>query len=515
MILSKIYHLYSLYSIYKNLYEIQNSNIIIKDCIETKNKIEKLKTDILSGGCLEIKFAQWFISKSKSNTDKNSQYLVEYFKDIFEQCPKHEIRDTFLTFKEDFNMNIQEIIQINTLECFASGSVGQVYKARLIKPIYIIDTSHKNIIQILENNNISVKYVLNDIWINYEVIPDFLKSICKKIEWVAIKVKHPKVNDDVNYKIECFNVLKSLQNYQQIKNMFSLHVNFDDFINNIIQQIDFNNEYKNCKIFRENYLGNYLNEFPRVLWSSYNITITEYIASKEINSVSEYIQLKACLNLGCSISQMVLIDNFIHGDVHDKNWGIISYSDNEIQNEPKIIYYDYGICFSNVNKLNFNREMWEHFENANIDKILESTNEMIVGNYNPDDIKQELDDMLQHYRENSLDIINLMYGLNNILEKHDCKLSSILLNLIVILSLIDATLKKQNLIGRKTTIRKNHHIELRNKALDMIAYCSSKKIFTKLNEYLKEKRKRISKLDTNCSILAFGANTTLELDLPE
>lgn len=508
----KLYHLYNLFNLYRDLHTIQNATIKIDNCDYTIKKLKKIKHEILIGGCLEIKFAQWFISRVKSNVDYNSKYLVNYFEDIFEQCPRHELEDTFNMFKNDFNFNMEEVIDLKTLECIASGSVGQVYKGKLHNPIYIVDTSHKNIMDILNSNNLTIEYVINDIWLSIDKIPKFIYPIIKKVEYVAIKVKHPKVNDDVKYKIECFNILKNLQSYSRLKNTFGLHVDFNDFIDNILQQINFNNEYINCYKFKKNFIGNYLNEFPRVLWSSYNITITEFISSKCINELPDYSQLKICLNLGCAITKMVLLDNFCHGDIHEKNWGIIDYKLENNEIEPKIIYYDYGICFTSHSK-EFNNKLWNYFEKCDIDKILELTNEMIIGDYKKEDIQQELDIMLQHFKENSIDIVHLMYNLNSILEKHNCKLSSILLNLIIILSLIDSTLKKHNLIGRNSEIRKNHYIVMRDKTLDMMAYCVSKNIFPNLIIYFKKKRQTLSLLNDN--IIPFEYSSTLELDLPE
>lgn len=512
--LGKLYHLYELYKLYKNLYDIQNAEVRIDECNTTIKTIKKIKNTILTGGCLEIKFAQWFISKAKSNKDHNSQYLVNYFEDIFEQCPRHEIKDTFIMFKQDYKYDMKDIIKLETINCIASGSVGQVYKANLETPLYIIDTSHKNINKILEQYNITVDYVINEIWITEDTIPDFLKPISKRVESVAIKVKHPNVNKDINYKVECFDYLKKIQSYQYLKNLFGLHVDFNDFIENINQQIDFTNEYYNSYKFKKNFVGNYLNEFPRVLWSSYNITITEFIPSKNLSEITEFNQMKTCINLACAVSKMILLDNFCHGDIHDKNWGIVYYSDDKLKDEPKIIYYDYGICF-NSNSVEFNRKLWESFESDNLDDIMLLSKDMIIGDYSNKNIEKEIDAILKHFKDHALDIVNMIYRINNILETYNCKLSSVLLNLILVLSLIDSTLKKHNLIGRKTDARKNHYVELRYKALDMISYCKSKKIYDKLVNYMEYKRKKYSLHTLSNDVKAFKINSTLELDFPE
>jgi predicted unusual protein kinase regulating ubiquinone biosynthesis (AarF/ABC1/UbiB family) len=510
--LGKLYHLYSTYSIYKRLENLKNK----KDDI-LKKELDELKKTIMFSGCLNIKLTQWYISKLKSNKDKNSNILTSYFEDIFEQCPRHELKYTLDLFKNDYNFDLSVLVDMDSMECIASGSVGQVYKCKLLDPVYIIDTSHKLILDILSSNNIPVDYILNIYWVNYEEIDEIFIPIIKKIEYVALKVKHPDINNDIEYKISCVDILTSVQNNLYLKNLFGLHIDFKDFIDNITQQINFNNEHYNNNIFRRNYLGNYLNYFPRTLWSSYNIIITEFISSKSLSEFTQFNQLKICLNLGCSISKMILIDNFCHGDIHEKNWGIDLYSDNTITNEPRIIYYDYGICFkSHSNDLN--RKLWEQFEEGNVENIVNISKQLIIGEFDENDIKNELADIISHFKGYTLDIVNLMYNINKVLERHNCKLSSILLNLVLVLSLIDSTLKTHNLIGsNNNNARSNHYVELREKSLDMMAYCNSKKIFPKLSNYMYNKRQNLSSKinQSDNKINAFGKSNTLILELPE
>lgn len=509
--LSKLYHLYSTYSIYNRLDLLKNKK---GDILESE--LNSLKKNIMSSGCLNIKLTQWYISKLKSNKDNNSKILTEYFEDIFEQCPRHELKYTLDLFKNEYNFNIDKLIDMDSMECIASGSVGQVYKCKLIKPVFIIDTSHKLILDILSSNNIPIEYVINSYWVNYNDIDELFKPLIKKIEYVALKVKHPNINEDIEYIISCIDILINIQSNNYLKNLFKLHIDFKDFIDNITQQINFNNEYYNNTMFRRNYMGNYLNYFPRTLWSSYNIIITEFIPSKGLESFTQFNQLKVCLNFGCSISKMILIDNFCHGDIHEKNWGIDLYSDDDIKDEPRIIYYDYGICFkSHCSELNI--KLWEQFEDGNVEKIVELSKELIIGEFVENDIKNELEDIIQHFKGYTLDIVNLMYNINKVLESHNCKLSSILLNLVLILSLIDSVLKTHNIIGsNKNNARGNYHGELREKALDMIAYCNSKKIYPKLVNYMYNKRcKSNSKFNKTNNISIFSKTTDLILELPE
>lgn len=506
--LGKLHHIYSVYRLHNSLTYLKDKETI------TNLELNSLKESILNGGCLNIKFAQWFISKLKSNKDENSKRIVTYFEDIFEQCPKHYLKHTLSLFEKDFNLPLEHLVRLNTVDCIASGSVGQVYKCKLNYPIWVVDTSKKEVLDILNENKINISFLINDYWLSYEKIPDNLKKVCKKIEYIALKVKHPKINEDIEYTISCVNILTSMQNYSYIKNLLGLHVDFKDFIDNLSQQINFYNEYKNSFIFRKNFAGNYLNYFPRVLWCTENILITEYCESKSMMEFSQYNQLKACLNFGCAISKMILVDNFCHGDIHEKNWGVDLYNDDNIKDEPRLIFYDYGICFKS-DSIDLNRKLWEYFEDGNIEELVNISKKLIVGDINDDDIKDELNEIVIHFKEYTLDIVNLMHNINKVLERHNCKLSSMLLNLVLVLSLIDSTLKKHNLIGSNGGARVDHYVELRDKGLDMIAYCNSKGIYKELVEYMKGKRKRLAHKISSSDFGAFKKNLCLDLDLPE
>jgi len=513
----KLYHIYSVYNIFSELDKLQHSTLDVDI-----NKLKTLKTKIFSGGCLNIKFAQWYISKIKSNTDNNSKDIVDYFEDIFEQCPRHSDTYTINLFENDFKQPLSTLIDISTLKCIASGSIGQVYKCKLLNPIYIIDSSHKNIKNIINKYNISINNVINDYWISYDAIPDYLKPISKIVEYIALKVKHPGINEDIEYKVSCVNILTSIQNNSYLKSYLGLHVDFADFINNLTQQINFYNEYNNSFIFRKNFAGNYLVYFPRVFWCSENILITEFTESSDISTLSLFNQLKACTNFACAISQMILIDNFCHGDIHNKNWGITLYSsvEDNMHNEPKLIFYDYGICFRSDNR-QLNIDLWENFENCNIEGIVNISEQLIIGTYNKDEVHNELETIIQFFKKYSLDILNLIHNINNVLNKHNCKLSSILLNIVITLSLIDSILKKQNIIGGNGA-EVAHKMLLRQKQLDLIAYCTSKHIYNELTQYLTDKRKRQTlhhkennAINNDKPITAFGQSNVLELDLPE
>jgi hypothetical protein len=112
------------------------------------------------------------------------------------------------------------------------------------------------------------------------------------------------------------------------------------------------------------------------------------------------------------------------------------------------------------------------------------------------------------------------------LAKHGCRLTNLSLNIILLLCLIDTTLKKHNLIGNskinatldpKLSPNKSHHNYLRTKNLDIIAYIKSKPgCYTTLLDYFVDKQNRLSRTYSAGNMALFGNNLAsgLILDLP-
>ena len=62
---------------------------------------------------------------------------------------------------------------------------------------------------------------------------------------------------------------------------------------------------------------------------------------------------------------MLLIDNFIHGDLHCKNWKVRKNKEND---NIQIIVYDCGICFQN-SSLQLTTDFWFSLVNYDIDSL--------------------------------------------------------------------------------------------------------------------------------------------------
>ena len=258
------------------------------------NELKKLKEIVIDNGALSIKFMQWYLSnKEIENYDNSYDKIINFFEDVFDDCPYHSLEETKKMFKNDFNMEMESIININTIEEIGSGSIGQVYKCELDGKL------------------------------------------------VAMKVKHPHLNNLIKNQRYIIDLIIYIQKIEYLKNYFELHYDINDFMETLYLQLNFKNEVYNSNKFYNQFSYNPLIIIPKVLYSSNNIIISEYESGKDFLELTSYQKTKAGLNFYCLVLEMVVFNNFIHGDLHKKNWKVRINKDGEY----KIILYDFGLVF--------------------------------------------------------------------------------------------------------------------------------------------------------------------------
>ena len=482
---------YKLYNQIKNLYQIKNIIDIIYIGIYTNQRddiqiqhFESLKTKIFSCGSLYIKFLQWYISKLKSNIvnkkykipnvvnddsknendtdndiddyiddDINSKnkliQFISYFEDIFEQCPYHDIEHTKQIFVNSMNgITLENYIDISTFRQIASGSIGQVYYA---------------------------------------------KRFSDNLE-IAIKVKHPNIEEDLENQKELIKFIKIIQYIPFIKKRYNLYFNIDDFLSDINLQCDFNNEANNCKQFQDNFKEskNYI-IFPKIIYQSNDLLISEYIEGELFDNLTDMQKYQTSLNFICFFYQMLLVDNFLHGDLHCKNWKVRL---NKETNIVQIIVYDCGICFQNTS-LELTNTFWFALMNYDIDKINKSLRQFILemtNNINDKELEKNITILFNVILKESIGasvifkLIIEFFKLNNII------VHKFLLNLSILVCVIEEFLKSTNLVDRdkSSTAKQSSMFELMNESqLDVIAFCDVKKCYPEVrnlfNLHIKDK----------------------------
>uniref|UniRef100_A0A6C0HLY7 ABC1 atypical kinase-like domain-containing protein n=1 Tax=viral metagenome TaxID=1070528 RepID=A0A6C0HLY7_9ZZZZ len=433
-------------------------------------KLQKLKQEMFDCGFLYVKFFQWYISKLKSDIIQSNiseqknysnsritsiSYFISHFEDIFEQCPYHSLEDTKHIFQDMLpDTKIEDYIDINTLCIIASGSIGQVYYAKT--------TDGKEI---------------------------------------AIKVKHPGIDDELKEQVNLIALIQYLQSFKYFRKRFNLFFNIDDFLTDLTLQCDFNNEANNTKKFIENFADSakYV-KFPEVLFSSRDLLISEYIEAHSIDSLTEFQKSQATLTFICFFYQMLFIDNHIHGDLHCKNWkvrlnsnvsidsGLQHNSQHNPQHKPQIVVYDSGICYSNLN-VELTKEFWLALGKYDIVTLSRTIRQFIISSkyeINMNDLESEILVILKELESNFISTQLILSTIVNFFASHDIIIHKFLLNLTITICLIEEFLKKANIINKDKDILKttNMYNLINESQLDIIAFSKCNNSFKQIGEML-------------------------------
>lgn len=427
--IATIYNINRISTIIGEIYQIQDINN--KHYLE--GRLIELKERILESGCIGIKFTQWFITKIKTYGDELNNIIIKYFEDIFDNCPQHSLEYSENIFLEEFKIPLENIIEIDSLKIIGSGSIGQVYKG-------------------------------------------ILKGLNKQ---VAIKVKHPDVMKTIDNIEPLINIITYLQSYNYFRNKYNLYIDFEEFLDDLKMQVDFRNEVFNSITFGKNYQDNNNIIIPKVYYYTSNIIIFEYVGGVSYSTLEDYAKSQVSLNLISFFEESLLVHNFIHCDLHEKNWAVL-YKDGVY----KLIIYDYGICYR-ANSVEFSRELWDCFENNNSKKLIEiAKNNIII-----DDFSQEMSDEIEiainHILETNVNSHYILSKIINIFSKRgNVKFNKIAINLIIYFSMIEKILKENNIISNSNFSIKNPEKLIYNLKMNILSYGKAYNVYHKLGKYI-------------------------------
>jgi predicted unusual protein kinase regulating ubiquinone biosynthesis (AarF/ABC1/UbiB family) len=466
--LTYITYITRLYKQIKQLYTIKTYiDTIYKTCNqeELRTSFESLKQLIFDSGSLYIKLFQWYISKLKSQIVKNDtnttiNQFINYFEDIFEQCPYHSLTHTKQVFKESMNgIQLSDYIDITTLKLIASGSIGQVY---------------------------------------------YGKRKQDGIE-VALKVKHPNIERDLLNQYELITLIKFIQSIRYLRDKYNLFFNVDDFLEDINLQCDFNNEATNTTTFINNFKdSSHFIVFPEPLYQSKDLLISKYIEGKDINTLTDMQKYQTSLNFICFFKQMLFVDNFIHGDLHCKNWKV-RY--NEATKTTQIIIYDCGICFTNMSS-SLTIDFWIGLVNYDIDKILillkqfiKDSNNIHTFNITDEKVNAKFDsDVKLIFKEiikESMGTSLVMKSILNLFKTNNIIIHKFLLNFSILVCVIEEYMKQNNLINKNVNENLSMFDIINDNQLDIIAFCEVKKCYPKLKTIFEKHLKNNFKIYKN------------------
>ena len=441
-------NLLSSYYLFKDILEINKCLGLYSSQEYNISNYNYLKKLVLKNGCITIKFAQWYISNLRIKQDVNTKKFCNYFEDIFEQCPYHNEKETEITFKNNFGIELYNMVKKDSLETIASGSIGQVYKAKLK------DTD----------------------------------------EVVAIKVKHPNVNNDMEKSKYLLSIINWLRQFDYFKHKYYLQFDLNDFMEDVYTQANFNIEAKNAKKFRKLYENNPMVYIPKVINHTKDIIISEYVKGEIFEDLSKYHKAKIAINLYCFLTDSAIIKNFVHADLHCRNWKSRKIDDNNYQ----LIIYDCALT-SFVKDKDSLKILWEVFEyddqEDNLIYLLK--NHLIKEGTVNQDLENLIRTMYRKFNETNLDFTYFSNDLLETLKKNQFVMDKSMTSIFLIYSLAMEFLTEVNITKSDAEKIKNRYLVIKNDMFDLLTFCKTTKSYLELQEYLKDKINKISVEETS------------------
>ncbi|PGH00507.1 Atypical/ABC1/ABC1-C protein kinase [Helicocarpus griseus UAMH5409] len=262
-------------------------------------------------GAAFIKLGQWAASRS----DIFPPELCAEMSSLHSDAPAHSLHATKRIISKAFNMPFEDIFEEFNEKPLGVGAIAQVYKAKLRPDLVVQDQLAGED----KPQNIRAKLKKN--------VDTLVKSSPHRVpsSYVAIKVLHPRVQRIVRRDLKIMGFFARLINAIPTMEWLSFPDEVKQFGNMMRLQLDLRIEAANLALFRENFKSRTTAWFP--------YPYTEY-TSREVlvEEFAQGIPLSAFLENGGGVYQqaisregldaflhMLLIDNFVHADLHPGN----------------------------------------------------------------------------------------------------------------------------------------------------------------------------------------------------
>ncbi|KAJ5681552.1 ABC1 family protein [Penicillium maclennaniae] len=269
-----------------------------------------------------IKLGQW----AASRTDIFPPEMCRIMSSLHSNAPAHSLHDTKRTIRKAFNgLPFDEIFEEFQEEPLGVGAIAQVYKAKL-KP------SLANSTQELGQGPSTLG---EKVWRNVDVL---VKSSPQRVpsSYVAIKVLHPRVEKMIHRDLRIMGFFATLINAIPTMHWLSFPDEVQQFGEMMKLQLDLRIEATNLVIFRNKFKSRTTAWFP---YPYLDYTTREVL----VEEFAQGIPLAKFLDIGGGVYQreianegldaflhMLLIDNFIHADLHPGNIMVRFYKPNEL-----------------------------------------------------------------------------------------------------------------------------------------------------------------------------------------
>ena len=274
-----------------------------------------------------IKLGQWAASRS----DIFPAEMCRVMSELHSNAPAHSLSHTKKTIRHAFDDRLfEEIFEEFEEKPLGVGAIAQVYKARLKPDLAMPDNDLE-----AQDQDLRKRVRRN--------VDALVKSTPQRVpsSYVAIKVLHPKVERIVRRDIKIMSIFASIINAIPTLEWLDLPNEVRNFGEMMRLQLDLRIECANLTIFRKHFQSRTTAWFP--------YPYTDYTTRQVlVEEFAQGIPLATFLQSGGGVFekeiadegldaflQMLLIDNFVHADLHPGNIMVRFYQ----PHQPEIASY--------------------------------------------------------------------------------------------------------------------------------------------------------------------------------
>lgn len=269
------------------------------------------------------KLGQW----AASRTDIFPPELCNIMSSLHSNAPAHPLRETKRIIRKAFNgLPFEQIFEEFQEEPLGVGAIAQVYKAKLKRDLATADND------LAADEPVSLgKRVKKNVDVLVKSSPQRVPS-----SYVAVKVLHPRVERVIRRDLRIMSFFASLINAIPTMHWLSLPDEVSQFGEMMKLQLDLRIEASNLALFRDKFKSRTTAWFPYPYldYSTREVLVEEF---------AQGIPLPVFMDLGGGVYQpeiasegldaflhMLLIDNFIHADLHPGNIMVRFYRPSEL-----------------------------------------------------------------------------------------------------------------------------------------------------------------------------------------
>ncbi|EXJ80758.1 Atypical/ABC1/ABC1-C protein kinase [Capronia epimyces CBS 606.96] len=265
------------------------------------------------GGPAFIKLGQWAASRS----DIFPSEMCKIMSDLHSNAPAHSLRHTKKTISEAFGGRRFEDIFVEFDEKpLGVGAIAQVYKARLKPDLAQPDDSD---LDVHDKSRLRNRIRRN--------VDALVKSSPQRVPsaYVAIKVLHPKVERNVRRDLKIMGVFAAIINAIPTMEWLDLPNEVANFGEMMRLQLDLRIEAANLTILRKHFQNRTTAWFPHPYtdFTTRTVLVEEFAQGLPLAAFLENgggAYQKEIANEGLdAFLNMLLIDNFVHADLHPGN----------------------------------------------------------------------------------------------------------------------------------------------------------------------------------------------------